>query len=585
MSFRCLLPVAGLLLLSGCLYHVRERSDEVVANLASRPFDLAPEHTAEPGRAGSTSEGPSVPEESSAAPVAGTDVQTAALMQAGRDGLGAEIKKYKLEIPKEVPGSEVPPIDISRKPGEPEAVYLQRKAAYFRKLYPPLPPLPPEPLPAPGPNGRPYTLADLQQLAAANSPTLRQAASDVEAARGNLIQAGAYPNPTLTYVANPNNNNSATGEPGFGVSQTIKTYGKVRLSVAAAQKALDNAELALRRARSDLSTQVRNAYFGLLVAKETMRVNGALARFTDEIYRLQVEMVPATLAAGYEPSALRSSTYTVRLAHKQAIQGYITAWQTLVAAIGLHQLPLTEVAGRIDTLIPYYDFDAVKLQVLRRHTDVLTALNGAEQARYNLKLAQITPYPDIGVSALWTKEMTVTPFGSAASVAVSVPIPLWDQNRGNIIAAEAALVRASEEPHRVELALTTSLATAYQGYKANLDALEYYRRFILPDQVRAYRGVFERRRIDPSTAFGDLVQAQQTLVTDVGTYLGILGSLWSSVVSVADLLQTDDLFQFAAPHALPELPALDHPLGWACPHGAVPVTPPPTASDCEKETR
>jgi cobalt-zinc-cadmium efflux system outer membrane protein len=67
----------------------------------------------------------------------------------------------------------------------------------------------------------------------------------------------------------------------------------------------------------------------------------------------------------------------------------------------------------------------------------------------------------------------------------------------------------------------------------------------------------------------------------VGTYLGILGSLWSSVVSVADLLQTDDLFQFATPRALPELPALDHPLGWACPHGAVPVTlPPPAGPAC-----
>jgi len=35
---------------------------------------------------------------------------------------------------------------------------------------------------APAPNGRPFTLDDLQRLAAANSPVLRQAASDVEAA-------------------------------------------------------------------------------------------------------------------------------------------------------------------------------------------------------------------------------------------------------------------------------------------------------------------------------------------------------------------------------------------------------------------
>ena len=52
----------------------------------------------------------------------------------------------------------------------------------------------------------------------------------------------------------------------------------------------------LRRARSDLSTQVRNAYFAVLVAREAMRVNRALARLTDEVYRIQVDL---TLESGH----------------------------------------------------------------------------------------------------------------------------------------------------------------------------------------------------------------------------------------------------------------------------------------------
>ncbi len=104
------------------------------------------------------------------------------------------------------------------------------------------------------------------------------------------------------------------------------------------------------------------------------------------------------------------------------------------------------------------------------------------------------------------------------------------------------------------------------NYKNNLDALDYYRRYILPDQVRAYRGVYERRQIDPNSAFGDLVQAQQTLAADVATYLGLLGQLWTSVVTVADFLQTDDLFQQARPLELPPLPDLGHLPAWPCPH-------------------
>src|SRR5439155_11513729 len=143
---------------------------------------------------------------------------------------------------------------------------------------------------------------------------------------------------------------------------------------------------------------------------------------------------------------------------------------------------------------------------------------------------------------------------------------IWNRNRGGIIAAEGALGRAVDEPHRVEQNLTMLLATAYAGYKQNLNALEYYRRFILPDQVRYYRGVVDRRQIDPAAQFGDLVTAQQTLVTNVSSYLSVLGAMWSSVVNVTDLLQTDDLFQLAQSRAVPALPELESLPPWPCCH-------------------
>ncbi len=124
------------------------------------------------------------------------------------------------------------------------------------------------------------------------------------------------------------------------------------------------------------------------------------------------------------------------------------------------------------------------------------------------------------------------------------------------------------------------MAANYTNYQNNLNALEYYRRYILPDQVRYYRGVFERRQVDKENASpNDLVTAQAALATNVQTYLGILGSLWSAVVSVADLMQTDDLFQLAKPGELPELPPLDNLPRSLCPpqtpDGSAPVLPMP----------
>jgi cobalt-zinc-cadmium efflux system outer membrane protein len=475
--------------------------------------------------------------------------------------------KTRFEVPKvpaEIPGAEAQDTIPRQLPKDPE-----ERQRLIQRLFPKLPPLPTPPEPVPGPDGVPYTLASLQQIAAENSPTLRQAASDVEAARGALIQARAYPNPTLSYQQQPSNDGSTAGVQGFGLDQTIRFYGKLKLSGAAAEMDLANAELALRRARSDLSTAVRNAFFGVLVAKETVRVTKALAEYTDKIYVLSGEglLKAAGFAAPYEPAALRGLAYSARLAYKQAIQTYIYSWKQLVAALGLRELPLSEVAGRIDAAIPYFDYDTIRAYMLNNHTDVLTARNGIDKARYNLKLAQITPYPDVDVNVAVLKELSLPPKQWVHTLTIGVPLPIWDKNKGNIKSAEAALIRATEEPHRVAESLTNTLAIAYAGYKNNLNALEYYRRFILPDSVRYYQGVLRRRNIDlTGVAFADLVTGQQTLAANVTAYLGVLGTMWSSVVSVADLLQTDDLFQLGKPQRIPPLPDLEHFPLWPCCH-------------------
>ncbi len=559
---RRLLVLTGLLLASGCLYQAQERADQALSGLTTQPYDLLPAKFEENKSANVVLEQTNQSNKNAPAAAGPVDLQTSKAMEqpANSDQTGNQKKKYEIEIPAELPGSEAPLIKLPA--NDPKA-----RQKILERLYPPLPSLPEAPTAVPGPNGKPYTLADLQQLAALNSPQLRQAAADVAAAQGSLMQARAYPNPTLSYQVQPSSDGSTSGLQGFGVDQLIKMFGKLKSQAAAAAMDLQNAELALRKARSDLSTQVRNAYYGLLVAKETVRVNRALARFTDEIYRIQAEgLLGAGTAAPYEPAALRAQAYSARLAYKQAIQTYIYSWKQLVAVMGMRQLPLTEVAGRIDAAIPLFEFDKVLAHALEHHTDVLTARNGIEKARYNLKFAQITPYPDVDVQTAVLKDFVVEPKQTVITAQIGMQIPIWDQNRGNILSAEAALKRASEEPHRVESTISNNLAIAYAGYKTNLDALESYRRYILPDQVRAYRGVFNHRQLDLGAQFGDLVTSQQTLAGSVGSYLTVLGQLWTSVVSVADFLQTDDLFQNRPMQELPPLPDLEKLAPWPCCH-------------------
>jgi cobalt-zinc-cadmium efflux system outer membrane protein len=613
--FRQLLLLSSLVFpLGGCAWAVRDVTDKSLHDLAARRFDIAPEPVQSPNEphANDSASLPPSPRANSrsarspgavllasasagdlpmnrtpppGAPPAGA--RTAVLIREWKSPANGDIPleddqvlaaswEASLTQPTS-PGAAKPKLDLNispRLPGsEAPRIVMPRDTAAFvaelDRIYPELSDLPIEPKVLPGPGGKPYTLADFQRLAAASSPTLRQAASDIEAAKGNLVQARTYPNPTVGYIQDTSAVNNTGGIQAGFIDQPIVTGGKLKLGAAATQKDLDNAILALKRARSDLATAVRSAYFTVLVDVETLVVTRALAQFSDDIYRLQKGLVTGTMVAPYEPTALRAQTYLNRLAYKQAIASYMYDWKALVATLGLPQLPLSEISGQVDRFIPYYDFDDVRAYILEHHTDVLTARNVVRKAQYNLKVAQVTPiFPNLDLYLSLEKDFMNPPHGTYQALGLGVPLVLWDRNKGNIIAAQGAVVRASEESHRVEVNLTNSLATAYEGYRNNLYAMEYYRRNILPNLVRYYRGVFDRRQIDQRASFGDLVFAQQNLSTNVTTYIGILGSLWSSVASVADYLQTDDLYQLGKRHELPQLPDLTQLPQWACGHSA-----------------
>ena len=397
--------------------------------------------------------------------------------------------------------------------------------------------------PAPEPGQPPLTLAQLQSIAVTRNPLVRQAVSDVEAARGNMIQAGAYPNPHVGYQADDINTGATAGYQGGAIAQTIVTGGKLRLAKASAEVDLQNAEVALQRARYDLATQVRSNYLGVLVALERIKVNNALAQFAGRVYRLQARRVAAGQAAAYEPLQLRVLAVQAQTQLIQSNQQYIAAWRKLAITLNCPEMPPSLLAGRVDGPVPLVSYDAAREQILRSHTDLVTAQNAVARAQYQLKLARVTPIcPNIDTNTVIEHDYTTPPFGTVASLQVGVPLPIFDNNRGNIIAAEAALVRACSEYERARNDLFTNLADTFARYEANRQTAEQYHNSILVDQVRAYRGAYQRYQVDPDSDFNDVVTSQQTLASTISTYIQLLGDQWQAVADLAGLVQSDDIF-------------------------------------------
>ncbi|MEO8270679.1 MAG: hypothetical protein ABI557_13230, partial [Aureliella sp.] len=94
-------------------------------------------------------------------------------------------------------------------------------------------------------------------------------------------------------------------------------------------------------------------------------------------------------------------------------------------------------------------------------------------------------------------------------------------------------------------------------YQANRELASSFRTDALADQVRAYRGIYQRYHTDPTgISFNDIIVAQQTLAATLTQYLTILQSQWLGTVEMGELLQVDDLFQLGPPIDVAQFPAV-----------------------------
>lgn len=453
----------------------------------------------------------------------------------------------RLKIPTELPGADVPPLSLP--PYDPDAPQVREQA--IDELFPDLPTVPAKVQVIPGAADRPLTLEDLQQLALSNNPLIVQATADIESAMGLAIDAGTHPNPIIGYEADTVSSSGTRNYQGVYMSQQIITAGKLELAQAKANVDVMNSQLNAKKARLELLARVRAQYFAVLVAKENETITEALVRFTDEAYRVQVEQLKGGQSAAYEPMQLRVLANQARAALNLAQNRYISASKQLAATIGIPDLPPVNLAGRADVMVPLMNYDEVLTRVLNTHTDMLVARNEETQSRIALRLEEITPIPDVVFYGTLQKDFTNPAFNKQSyNMQIGVPVPLWDRNKGGIRAAQGKVVRSVEERAKVRNELTNKLADAFERYQNNLNLIEYYRTQIIPDQSRAYRGVYERHQQEPdAVGFGDIVVAQQALLSSITTYINALGAKWTAVTDLSALLQVESMqeLQFLAP--------------------------------------
>ncbi len=442
----------------------------------------------------------------------------------------------KLDVPDGLPFPDAP---LPSLPPDTPATRADRDRAVVA-LFPPLPDLGNDPMPEPDAAGG-LTLEQLVRQAVSANPNVRQAAADVEDARGRWVQAGLCPNPTVGYQGDQIANAGSAGQQGGFINQTIVTAGKLKLAQAAAYFEFVSFQLRLRRAEVDVTRQVRADYFATLVAAEQVRLTRLMVEFVEQAYRREVAMVRGGQAAAFEAMALRAIVTQQRTTLVVARNRYVSAWKQLAATLNAPHLPPTPLAGQATERLPQYRHDALLARTLAAHTDFGIARTQVAQAQYRLQLERNRPIPDLENNLYFQRDTQMHSFQFGYQLGVQVPV--WNRNQGTIASAQAQLVRANAEADRARVDLTRQLADAFERYQTNRQQLALYRGQIMPDLVRAFRGVFQRYQVEPDKVnYNDIVTAQQNLTTAMSMYLTLLTNQWQAVADIGGVAQLDDLY-------------------------------------------
>jgi outer membrane protein, heavy metal efflux system len=455
----------------------------------------------------------------------------------------------RFAIPEELPGASAAPIALP--PLDPSLPMEQRKSL-AESLFPELTPVAAEESSAE--SATPVTLADLQKLAEEQSPVVRQAAAVVQSARGRAIQAGLKPNPTLGYEGDTIGTADTAGYNGVFFTQEIVRGNKLSLAQAAAMQEVRAAEADLKKARISLASDVRRNYYKVLIAQEQLRFSRAISRLSDEVYKAQIDLVAGGEAAPYEPLQLRVFAVQARNNVTASANSLNASWRQLAAAAGTPMMGRRVVTGQVENSTTAVNYEQAAA-MLQNHSDIAAAQARVNAAAGNLRLQEAIPTPNLSLYGALQHDDTTPLSNISANIQVSAPIPVLNRNQGNIASAHADLIRTRQELVQTTNNLLSQLADNFSRYETSRVVSTSYRTDIVPDQVRVYRGIYDRFLVDgQSVDFAQVVVSQQTLAQVVDGYVLSLTNEWTALVDMAQLLQVTDL-QTMDGAAAPSIPA------------------------------
>jgi outer membrane protein, heavy metal efflux system len=380
----------------------------------------------------------------------------------------------------------------------------------------------------------PARLEDFEQTALTNHPQLVAAAQAVEVAEGKAWQARLYPNPLVGYGA-PQLGGIESQHMVF-LSQDILTGKKKRLDQSAACQEVEQARLALTRARFEVLTAVRRRFFETLAAQNRIAVLDDLIKIARRSQEIGQALFKGGEGAKTDTLLLDIEFYKAEVALGNARTNLDAFKRRLAAAAGTPGLPIDTLYGDLSAESLAIEFDRAQEDASYLNAQTGIAQAEAERARILLRRATVEPYPTFNAMGGYMRQLEGVE--NMGVLQVTMTLPVWNRNQGGISAAQAYVGQTDANVRRVQIELAGQAAEAVGRYRTALALVAKYQKEILPksrESVELTQRLYEQGQID----FLRLLQAQKTLNEVNLGYIDAHAARWDAAADLGNLLQLE----------------------------------------------
>jgi outer membrane protein, heavy metal efflux system len=388
------------------------------------------------------------------------------------------------------------------------------------------------------------TLDEATALALNTNPEIAVAQRAREAESAFKLQAGVRPNPTLsTQVEDLRSQYRNTT---ILISQPLETAGKrhKRLDAADSNIALADADIMITQA--EISAKVYAAFYQVLAAQQGQALALELLQISTQSKEATAKRVLAGNVSPVEETKAKVVEAGLKIELATANQQLAFARKQLASLWvnvpeGDNSLTFADnssfkVVGELDNIneIPVLSELITQLQDSPRLQKATLSIK-QNQALREIEKSKQTPDVTLSLGVKRNEELGGI---TQAVIGLSVPIPVFDRNQGNLQGALARQLQAESEKTALQNQLTIDLTDAYGRRQLQIDAAKTYMSDILPGANSAYEAA--RKGFDfGKFSFLEVLDAQRTLFQAKTQFIQRLSLARQAQADIQNILALD----------------------------------------------